>query len=148
RVRRAACAAHVARRYHGARAGDHGTRGIGRRRGRPLPQLREHRAAALRQGGHRIRTRAPLRARMTLRVLNPATGEAVAELDQAGVEDTDRAVAAAHAAFPAWRALNPRDRARLLRRFAVLVEEHGEELARLETRNVGKRSSAPRGGVG
>src|ERR1700694_2324269 len=53
---------------------------------------------------------------MTLRVLNPATAETVAELDQAGVEDTDRAVAAARAAFPAWRAVNPRDRARLLRR--------------------------------
>jgi acyl-CoA reductase-like NAD-dependent aldehyde dehydrogenase len=85
---------------------------------------------------------------MTLRVLNPATAEPVAEVDQAGVEDTDRAVAAAHAAFPAWRALNPRDRARLLRRLALLVEEHGEELARLETRNVGKPISDSRGEVG
>jgi acyl-CoA reductase-like NAD-dependent aldehyde dehydrogenase len=84
---------------------------------------------------------------MTLRVLNPATAEPVAEVDQAGVEDTDRAVAAAQAAFPAWRALNPRDRARLLRRLAVLVEEHGEELALLETRNVGKPISDSRGEV-
>src|SRR5207302_4911094 len=54
------------------------------------------------------------------------------------VEDTDRAVAAARGAYPAWRAVKPADRARLMRRVAALVEEHGEELARLETANVGK----------
>src|ERR1700694_4529817 len=84
---------------------------------------------------------------MTLRVINPATAEPVAELEQAGVEDTDRAVAAARAAFPAWRAVNPRDRGHLLRRLAVLVKEHGEELARLETRNVGKPISDSRAEV-
>jgi acyl-CoA reductase-like NAD-dependent aldehyde dehydrogenase len=73
-----------------------------------------------------------------MQVINPASGKPVAELDEAGLEETDRAVAAARAAFPAWRAVKPADRARLLRRLAVLVEERGEELARLETRNVGK----------
>jgi acyl-CoA reductase-like NAD-dependent aldehyde dehydrogenase len=85
---------------------------------------------------------------MRLHVINPATAQPVAELDQAGVEDTDRAVARARAAFPVWRAMTPNDRARLLRRLAVLVEEHGEELARLETRNVGKPISDSRGEVG
>jgi betaine-aldehyde dehydrogenase len=75
---------------------------------------------------------------MTLDVLNPATERPIAHLDRAGIEETDRAVAAARAAFPAWRAVKPADRARLLRRVAGLVEEHGEELARLETANVGK----------
>jgi acyl-CoA reductase-like NAD-dependent aldehyde dehydrogenase len=75
---------------------------------------------------------------MTLQVLNPATAEPIAQLERAGVEETDRAVARARAAFPGWRAVKPADRARLLRRLAALVEEHGEELARLESANVGK----------
>ena len=61
---------------------------------------------------------------MTIAVLNPATEETIAELERAGVEETDAAVARAKAAFPAWRAVSPQDRARLLRRLATLVEEH------------------------
>ena len=75
---------------------------------------------------------------MTLEVLNPATAKPIAQLQRAGVEETDRAVAAARAAYPAWRAVKPADRARLLRRVAALVEEHADGLARLETANVGK----------
>jgi betaine-aldehyde dehydrogenase len=85
---------------------------------------------------------------MTLTVLNPATEQPVAELDEAGVEEADAAVAAARAAFPAWRAVAPSDRARLLRRLAGLVEEHAEGLALLETQNVGKPISDSRGEVG
>jgi acyl-CoA reductase-like NAD-dependent aldehyde dehydrogenase len=73
-----------------------------------------------------------------LEVLNPATEKSIAQLERAGVEETDRAVAAARAAYPAWRAVKPADRARLLRRVAALVEEHRDSLARLETSNVGK----------
>jgi acyl-CoA reductase-like NAD-dependent aldehyde dehydrogenase len=83
-----------------------------------------------------------------VQVVNPATEEPIAELDQAGVEEADAAVARAKAAFPAWRAVTPADRARLLRRLATLVEENGEELARIETRNVGKPISDSRGEVG
>jgi acyl-CoA reductase-like NAD-dependent aldehyde dehydrogenase len=75
---------------------------------------------------------------MTLQVLNPATAQPIAQLERAGVEQTDRAVARARAAYPGWRAVKPADRARLLRRLAALVEEHGEELAKLESANVGK----------
>ena len=75
---------------------------------------------------------------MTLDVINPTTEKPIAHLERAGVAETDRAVAAARAAFPAWRAVKPADRVRLLRRVALAVEEHGEELARLETANVGK----------
>ena len=84
----------------------------------------------------------------TLTVVNPATEEPIAELPEAGVEDAERAVAAAKAAFPGWRAVSPNDRVRLLRRLATLVEEQGEELALLETRNVGKPISDSRGEVG
>jgi acyl-CoA reductase-like NAD-dependent aldehyde dehydrogenase len=85
---------------------------------------------------------------VTLTVLNPATAEPIAELEQAGVEETDAAVARARAAFPAWRAIAPQDRARLLRSLATMVEEHGEELARIESQNVGKPISGARAEVG
>ena len=81
-------------------------------------------------------------------VVNPATEETLAELESAGVEETDAAVARARAAFPAWRAVAPTDRAALLRRLATLVEEHHEELARIESRNVGKPIAGARGEVG
>ena len=85
---------------------------------------------------------------MTLTVLNPATEQPLAELEQADRDETDAAVARAKAAFPAWRAVAPADRARLLRRVATLVEEHAEELARIESQNVGKPISGARGEVG
>jgi betaine-aldehyde dehydrogenase len=81
-------------------------------------------------------------------VLNPATEEPILQLPEPGVEETDAAVARAKAAFTAWRAVAPSDRARLLRRLATLVEEHGEELARLESQNVGKPIAGARGEVG
>jgi acyl-CoA reductase-like NAD-dependent aldehyde dehydrogenase len=81
-------------------------------------------------------------------VLNPATEETIAELPEPGVEEADEAVARAREAFPAWRAVAPTDRARLLRRLAGLVEEHGEELARIESQNAGKPISGARAEVG
>ncbi|MGE5689772.1 MAG: aldehyde dehydrogenase family protein [Pseudomonadota bacterium] len=84
---------------------------------------------------------------MSLVVIDPATEQPIAELEQAGVEETDEAVARAAAAFPAWRRVAPLDRARLLRRLATLVEEHAEELARIESRNVGKPIGGARGEV-
>jgi acyl-CoA reductase-like NAD-dependent aldehyde dehydrogenase len=80
-------------------------------------------------------------------IVNPATEEVIAEVDAAGVEETDAAVARAKDAFPAWRAVAPADRARLLRRLATLVEEHHEELARIESRNVGKPIAGARGEI-
>jgi len=85
---------------------------------------------------------------VSVTVLNPATEEPIAELPEAGVEEADAAVERAREAFPGWRAVAPADRARLLRRLATLVEEHAEELALLETRNVGKPISDSRGEVG
>src|SRR5918912_722599 len=84
---------------------------------------------------------------MRLSVLNPATEEPIAELDEAEADGADAAVARAKAAFPAWRAVAPVDRARLLRGLATLVEEHAEELARIESRNVGKPIAGARAEV-
>jgi acyl-CoA reductase-like NAD-dependent aldehyde dehydrogenase len=89
-----------------------------------------------------------LNRRVTLTVLNPATEQPIAELERAGVEEADAAVARAKEALPGWRAVAPADRARLLRRLATLVEEHGEELARIESQNVGKPIAGARGEVG
>ena len=70
-------------------------------------------------------------------VVNPATEELVTEVELASEADADAAIARAHEAFPAWRALAPGERARLLRRFAALVDDAVEELAELEVRNAG-----------
>ncbi|MGX1031560.1 aldehyde dehydrogenase family protein [Streptomyces sp. SAI-097] len=72
-----------------------------------------------------------------LRVLNPATEEIVATVPAASAADVDAAVARAARAQTAWAALAPGDRARLLRSFAATVDEHLEELARLEVRQAG-----------
>ena len=84
----------------------------------------------------------------TLRVIEPATEQVLAELQEATVEEADQAVARAKAAYPAWKAVSPKDRANLMRRIAATVEKHLEELARLESRNVGKPISDARGEVG
>ncbi|TMF23930.1 MAG: aldehyde dehydrogenase [Chloroflexi bacterium] len=83
-----------------------------------------------------------------MKVIEPATEEVLAEVAEADVEDADRAVGRAKAAFPAWRAVTPGDRAKLLRRFAAAVADHSEDLARLEARNVGKPIADARGEVG
>jgi len=69
---------------------------------------------------------------------NPATGELLAQVAQAGAEDVDRAVAAARAAFEGpWRRMKPAERQRIMLRLADLVEEHYEELALLDTLDLG-----------
>ncbi|MFK0113472.1 aldehyde dehydrogenase family protein [Streptomyces sp. NPDC091217] len=72
-----------------------------------------------------------------LDILNPATEEVIATVPGAAEEDVDTAVRRAAQAQERWAALAPADRARLLRRFAVVVDEHREELARSEVREAG-----------
>ena len=84
----------------------------------------------------------------TLRVMEPATEQVLAEINEATVEEADQAVARAKAAYPGWKALNPKHRGHLLRRIASAIEKHSDELARLEARNVGKPISDARGEVG
>ena len=81
-------------------------------------------------------------------VIEPATAEVMAEVPRAGVEEVDAAVAAAKAAFPAWRAVAPADRATLMRRIADGVETRLEELSTLEARNAGKPINDARGEIG
>ncbi|MFF4630659.1 aldehyde dehydrogenase family protein [Streptomyces griseorubiginosus] len=72
-----------------------------------------------------------------LTVLNPATEEVVATVPAATAADVDAAVARAAKAQEGWAQAAPADRARLLRRFADVVDQHVEELARLEVREAG-----------
>jgi len=81
-------------------------------------------------------------------VVEPATEKVLAELPQAGVEETDAAIARAREAFGGWKGIAPGMRADLLRNVARLVAERLEDLARLEARNVGKPISDARGEVG
>jgi len=84
----------------------------------------------------------------TFEVVNPATGERIATVAEAGAEDVKRAVAAAAAAYEEWGALSQVTRGRTMHRFANLVEEHAEELALIECRNVGMPISDARGQLG
>ena len=77
-------------------------------------------------------------------VINPATETVVATVPSASIEETDAAIARAHAALPAWRDVAPADRAAMLRRFSDIVREHNEELAQLEVANAGHTISNAR----
>src|SRR5881275_2130298 len=80
----------------------------------------------------------------TMEVLNPATGEAIAEVPRGTKEDADRAVEAAKKALPEWLETTPAERAEVLLKLADLIDEHTEELAQLESTNVGKPLPAAR----
>ncbi|MGZ4416235.1 MAG: aldehyde dehydrogenase family protein, partial [Gaiellaceae bacterium] len=80
----------------------------------------------------------------TMDVINPATGETIADVPRCGAEDVDRAVAAAAKALPEWLDVTPKDRSELLHKLADVLEANAEELAQLESRNVGKPLMASR----
>ncbi len=71
-------------------------------------------------------------------VINPATGEEIAQAASSGREDADRAVAAAKTAFETWGSTPPSERAQALLRLADAIEEHGDEVAAIESANAGK----------
>ena len=71
-------------------------------------------------------------------VVNPATGEAIAEAPLSGPEDVDRAVAAARRAFESWSRTTPRERSEAVHRLADLFDEHRSELAEIESAEAGK----------
>src|ERR1700744_2030852 len=76
----------------------------------------------------------------TFDCINPSTGAVLTRVAACDTEDVNRAVAAARAAFKkgSWSNLAPAKRKKLLQRFADLIDEHGEELALLETLDMGK----------
>jgi acyl-CoA reductase-like NAD-dependent aldehyde dehydrogenase len=80
-----------------------------------------------------------------LEVLEPATEAVLQEIPRSTPDDVDRAVARAKAAFGAWRAMAPADRAALLRRLSDVLADNREELALLEARNAGKPIGDARG---
>ncbi len=72
------------------------------------------------------------------KVLNPATGELIATVPEASVEQVHKAVSAAHRAFEAWSETTPMERSRLLLKLADAIESRAEDFARLESLNCGK----------
>ena len=80
----------------------------------------------------------------TMDVIAPATGETIAKVPRCGAEDVDRAVEAAQAAAPAWLEKTPKERSELLHALADVLEDNSEELAQLESANVGKPLMASR----
>ncbi len=85
---------------------------------------------------------------MTLTVLEPATEEVLAQIERAGADEADEAVARAKAALPAWRAVAPADRSKLLHRLADALAAAQGDLAVLEARNAGKPIGDARGEMG
>jgi malonate-semialdehyde dehydrogenase (acetylating)/methylmalonate-semialdehyde dehydrogenase len=83
-----------------------------------------------------------------LDVVNPATGEPLARVPLSGTDDVDAAVAAARAAFPAWRSRSTIERARWLFGFRQVLEAHQDEVARSITREMGKTFADARAEVG
>ncbi len=72
-------------------------------------------------------------------VINPATGEVIATVPKGTEKDVDAAVAAARKAYDdVWFDSTPRERSEMMLKVASIIEEHGEELARIESENVGK----------
>jgi len=71
-------------------------------------------------------------------VLNPSTGEELAQAPRSTAQDVDRAVRAARTAFAGWSQTTPAQRAEALLGVADVLEEHGDEIARLEALNAGK----------
>jgi 1-pyrroline dehydrogenase len=80
----------------------------------------------------------------TMEVLNPATGEVIAEVPSGTRADVDRAVEAAKTALPEWLETTPGERQEALLKLAAVIEDNAEELAEIESRNVGKPLSYAR----
>lgn len=70
-------------------------------------------------------------------LINPATEEVIAQVSQASAEETQEAIVKSQAAFKTWRQIAPGERARLLRKFALVVEDNISLLAKLEVENSG-----------
>src|SRR2546430_9284839 len=80
----------------------------------------------------------------TLDVLNPATGESIAQVPNMSAEEVDEAVERAKQALPSWLDATPAERSELLLKLADVITDNAEELAQIESRNVGKPLMASR----
>ncbi|WP_026042775.1 NADP-dependent succinate-semialdehyde dehydrogenase [Pantoea sp. A4] len=84
---------------------------------------------------------------LTTEVTNPATGEVIGTIAKMGATETHRAIDAASAALPAWRALTAKARSEKIRRWYELMLENQEDLARLMTIEQGKPLAESRGEI-
>ncbi|MGY6124096.1 NAD-dependent succinate-semialdehyde dehydrogenase [Paraburkholderia strydomiana] len=84
----------------------------------------------------------------TYPVLDPATGEVIAQVAKGGAVEATQAIAAAERAFPAWRSLTAKERSARVKRWGELMLEHRDALAALLTREQGKPLAEARGEVG
>src|SRR3954465_9926214 len=80
----------------------------------------------------------------TMDIIAPASGEVIAEVPRCSADDVDRAVEAANKALPDWLEKTPKERSELLHKLADVIDENAEELAQLESVNVGKPLMASR----
>ena len=80
----------------------------------------------------------------TMEVINPATGDTIAEVPRGTEADVERAVEAARQALPGWLDTTPKDRMELLLKLADVIDDNADELTRLESQNVGKPLSIAR----
>src|ERR1700710_2106676 len=83
----------------------------------------------------------------TIVVKTPATGEAVGEVPNMGVTETRRAIEAANAAYPAWRAMLAKERGAILRKISDLMLANAEDLAVIMTAEQGKPLTESRGEI-
>ncbi|MDR6390691.1 NADP-dependent succinate-semialdehyde dehydrogenase [Paraburkholderia phenoliruptrix] len=83
----------------------------------------------------------------TFEVVNPATGEVIATVPRMGTAETRRAIAAANAAWPAWRAITAKQRAAILRKWHDLMLEHADDLALILTTEQGKPLAEAKGEI-
>ncbi len=83
----------------------------------------------------------------TFAVTDPASGEILGEVPQMGARETARAILAADAALPGWRAKTTKERAALLRRWFERIVAHGDDLARMITAECGKPLTEAKGEV-
>jgi succinate-semialdehyde dehydrogenase/glutarate-semialdehyde dehydrogenase len=83
----------------------------------------------------------------TIEVTNPANGSVIGTVPAMGVDDTRRAIAAADAAWPAWRALTGKERANILRKWYDLMMRNQEDLAVMMTTEQGKPLAESRGEI-
>ena len=85
--------------------------------------------------------------RKTIAIEDPATGEVIATVPSLGLDETRRAIAAAEAALPAWRAKTAKERAGILRKWFDLIMANADDLAYLMTREQGKPLAEAKGEV-
>jgi len=101
-------------------------------------EMNQQLSADLEKVGHLINGEIVTTGGATQPVYNPATGQVIRQVEMADQATTEKAITAAEAAFPAWRATTPAKRARIMFRFKELLEQNADTICRLMTEEHGK----------